>query len=196
MQNTTRQPRHSEGDGRSVGRPIKTEATAERQNPRQPEAISGEIKLGMTDFSASPTLAKTLKCISRSWITNPVTTVSPTLAKTLKCVSRSWITNPEHVGTTSLSFRLAPVPTSLPAAAQIPIPYRSQQLLRGGSDYGFLNWPTKKQPRLNPTQTTSIITHGLTLRLEICSSVLPRQYFPESLVQYLCSSEPFGMLKI
>jgi hypothetical protein len=93
-------------------------------------------------------------------------------------------------------FPACPVPTSLPAAAQIPIPYRSQQLLRGGSDYGFLNWPTKKQPRLNPTQTTSIITHGLTLRLEICSSVLPRQYFPESLVQYLCSSEPFGMLKI
>jgi hypothetical protein len=37
------QPRHCKGDGESVGRPIKTEA-AERRNPRQPQAISGEIK--------------------------------------------------------------------------------------------------------------------------------------------------------
>ncbi|KAJ7203431.1 hypothetical protein C8J57DRAFT_1259672 [Mycena rebaudengoi] len=40
---TTWATRHSEGDGKSVARPIKTEH-AGRQNPRQSEAISGEIQ--------------------------------------------------------------------------------------------------------------------------------------------------------
>ncbi|KAJ7120881.1 hypothetical protein C8R44DRAFT_736589 [Mycena epipterygia] len=48
-----REPRHSKGDHKTVGRPTKTEA-AERQNPWQSEVISGDITLRMTDFSLVP----------------------------------------------------------------------------------------------------------------------------------------------